>query len=800
MKKYIKSLIVVLLTIGLVIVFFLFFGYFFLKNELPEYSASVAIKGIHEKVEIYRDENAVPHIFAKSETDAAFAQGYVHAQERFFQMDLIRRAAQGKLSQIFGKKTFKYDKLFRTLQLEKLVKQNYPLLRNDSKQILIAYSKGVNSYIESNKNKLGIEFSLLGYEPEKWKPEHSLLISKMMAWELNISWWTDIVFTELVKKYGDEKAKEILPDFPENAPTIIPKNISSLNDDLMETDIEFREFMGFAANHYGSNNWVVSGKKTLSRKPIIANDPHLVFSIPDKWFVVSIKSPTLNIDGFSLPGVPGIVIGRNDKIAWALTNVMADDCDFYEENVDFNKKEYFYNNHWEKLKSVIDTIFIKDEQPFIFTIFKTHRGPIISSVHNFEQAKKNKQALSMRWTALEFHKEYDAIYGVNKSKNWSDFVEALKDFSTPGQNFVYADEQNIGYICAAKLPIRSQNSSTFICSGTTSENDWKGFVDYDLMPKLFNPASGFIATANNKTKKDFNFHISNLWEPSSRIEQITSRLAATAKIDTSFCFDLQNDFYSVYASRISKHIVSAFENVKIKDKNLRTALSLIADWDYQMDSKSFAATIYSYFYQKLLRNIFYDEMGKELFDKYIFIANVPYRVVEDLLKKNNSTWFDNVNTKKVEYADDIIRKSMTDALDDLEAQYGKDIANWQWGNVHKIQFKHIFSDGSKFLSNIFDNGPFPIGGDGTTVFNTEYTFTNPYKVKLGPSMRFVYDFADKSKFKFILPNGQSGHVMSSHYSDMNSKWLNKKYINMIIEPNETNLRKYEYLELIPDKD
>ena len=801
MKKYIKSIFVIIGIFGVLAVFFIIFGYFYLKSILPDYSGKINIKGIAGKVEIIRDKNGIPQIFAENELDAAFAQGYVHAQERLFQMDLVRRAGQGKLSEIFGEKTIKFDKLFKTLRLKVITKLGFGGLSDNSKKMLIAYSNGVNSYIENNVSKLGIEFSLLGYEPEKWEPEHSLLISKMMAWELNISWWTDIVFTKLVKKYGAENAKDLLPNYPENAPTIIPKNIntlSMLNDDLIKTDREFRDFMGFAANHYGSNNWVVSGRKTKSGKPIIANDPHLVFSVPDKWFVVSINSPTLKVDGFSLPGVPGIVIGKNQDIAWALTNVMADDCDFYSEKIDLKKKEYLLDNQWRKIKSVKDTINIKNEDPVIIDIYSTHRGPIINNVHEFIMKKKKQDVLSMRWTALEFNREFEAIYNLNKSKNWNDFNNALRDFSTPGQNFVYADVKgNIGYICAAKIPIRANNSPTFIFDGTKSESDWKGFVDYSLMPKLLNPASGFIATANNKTSDNFNYHISNLWEPSSRIENISEKLSRNNKVDTSFCFDLQNDFYSVYAKRITQYITEAFKEVKIKDRNLKVSLNLLAEWDYNMNSQSYAAAIYSHFFQKLMKNVFYDEMGKDLFKQYIFIANIPYRVVEDLLAKETSRWFDDVHTKKVETMDDIIRKSMDDALDELEKNQGKDPANWQWGNIHKIQFKHVFSSGSEFLSQIFDNGPYSVGGDGTTVFNTEYTFNEPFKVKLGPSMRFVYDFSNKDNIKYILPNGQSGHFMSPHYSDMTKMWLTKKYLNLSSGGSSGNTMSANRIELIP---
>ena len=799
MIKILKSVKTVFLALFIIVLFFAVVGYFYLLSILPDYSGEVRLSGIKYAVEINRNNFAVPFIKAENDEDAAFALGFVHAQERMFQMDIIRRAGQGRLSEIFGKSTLKFDKLFRSMQLEKIVKQSFTQLPDSAQKILLAYAHGVNTYIKNEPDKIGIEFALLNYEPESWKPEHSLLIAKLMAWELNISWWTDIVFTKLVKKYGEQKAREILPYYKENAPTIIPKNLTQLDIgefDLYKTDIEFRQFMGYAANHYGSNNWALSGSKTISGKPIIANDPHLVFSIPGKWFVVSINSPHWKVSGFSLPGVPGIVIGKNENISWVLTNVMADDCDFYIEKLDVKKKKYFLNNNWKDLSAVSDTIFIKDEQPIIKTTFFTHRGPIVSDIHDFIVNQRQHSYISMRWTALEFNNEFKAIINVNKAKTWNDFRKALVDFSTPGQNFVYADVKgNIGYICAAKLPIRSENSATFINDGTTSQNDWLGFVDYEKMPKLFNPNRGYIASANNKTDPKFNYHISNIWEPSSRIERIEALINSKNKLDTSFCFKIQNDFSSVYAQKMTGFLLKAFENFKIKDRNLKTALRLFKNWDFNLSSKSQTAAIYSYYYINLLKNIFYDEMGKELFDEYIFIANVPYRVVESMLLDGTSSWFDNVKTKKIETRDDIIRKSLVDALEQLEKSNGKDVANWQWGNFHSITFKHIFSFGSKFLAKIFNRGPYEIGGDGTSVFNTEYTFSSPFDVKLGPSMRYVYDFQNPHQFYFILPNGQSGHFMSKHYDDMTDKWLRGKYLqlNESIEQDEA----YEKLILKP---
>ncbi len=332
MKSWKKIFIGISIVLVSVLIVGSIISYYMLKKSLPNYNDELKVSFIKNKIEIYRDENAIPLIEAANDEDVAFAIGYLHAQERLFQMDIARRAGEGRLSEIFGSKLIPIDKMFRTMEIYKIAKASFPKLNSLSQKVLIAYSKGVNEFIKNSKGKYQVEFDILGYDPELWKPEHSLIIAKLMGWELNISWWTDIVFSQFVQKFGEEKAKELIPHFPENAPTIIPqqlKQVSSISSELIDVDRQYRKFVGFVGTHIGSNNWVVNSQKSVSGKPIIANDPHLAFSQPGKWYFVMIRSNNWNAEGFSLPGLPSIVIGKNQNIAWAMTNVMADDADFY---------------------------------------------------------------------------------------------------------------------------------------------------------------------------------------------------------------------------------------------------------------------------------------------------------------------------------------------------------------------------------------------------------------------------------------------------------------------------------------
>ncbi|PID57452.1 MAG: penicillin amidase [Ignavibacteriae bacterium] len=806
MNNLVRNSIGIFCIILIITVVLILGSYYMLNDVLPEYSGTIEVKNIKNNIKIYRDKNAVPFIEAANEMDAYFALGYLHAQERLFQMDLTRRAGEGKLSEIFGNKTLFFDKMFKTFGLRKLVNQNYKKYDDTTKKMLKAYANGVNEFIENNEDKFTIEFDILNYNPAKWEPQHSLLIGKLMAWELNVSWWSDIALSRLIQKFGKERVKDILPTFDENSPTIIPDNLnqySQLPLDLIKLDREFRKFIGSEGTHIGSNNWVVNSKKSSSGQPIIANDPHLAFSAPSKWYVANIETPKLKVSGFTLPGVPGVIIGKNENISWVVTNVMVDDADFYIEEFDSSGKKYLLDEEWRDLIFETDTIKVKDSTDVIFEIVKTHRGPIISDVHTYKKLihdTTNYPKISMRWSALAFSNELLSMYKMNHAKNWNEFNDALSLFHSPGQNFVYADrEGNIGYIAGVKIPKRKSNSPSFIFDGTTSESDWTGFVPFSKNPKLFNPKDNFIASANNKTVNDYPYHISNVWEPKSRITRIIELLESKEKQSVEDFKKYQNDFYSYFAKNISSYVIKAFKDYDINNKNLSISLELLEKWDYNLTAESQVPSIYAVFFNKLMKNIFEDEMGGVLFKEYIFLANIPMRVIPKVLSENDSTWFDNVNTENLETRDEIIRKSFIDAVEYLEKNISDNPAEWQWGKIHKVTFKHFFHGASKILDNYLDVGPFEVGGDGTTIFNTEYFFTKPYKVKLGPSMRYIYDFSNPDKFYMILPTGQSGYFFSDYYDDMTQKWLKGKYVKVFTNLDSIKKTDYFLLDLIREE-
>ena len=809
-------------TIGIIvslIIIFIIGGYIFynsLTESLPVYEGELNAPSLKSEVKIYFDSLAVPYIFAENDEDASFTLGYLHARERMFSMDMIRRAGEGRLSEIFGVETLPFDRMFRTVGLSRTVKMIKDKMNPEGLKLLEAYSRGVNFYLEEKKNKYPVEFDVLGYQPEEWKPEHSIIVIRMIAWELNLGWWTDLTFTELVQKLGEEKVQEILPDYPENAPTIIPseiKKFAQININFIETDKAFRKFIGMTGTHLGSNNWVVNSQMSASGKPIIANDPHLAYRAPGIWYVAVIKSPTWNAAGVTLPGVPGVVIGKNDNISWTLTSIMTDETDFYFETLDSSRTKYLLDGSWKDLIVIEDTINTRDGIKEPIEINYTHRGPIISGIHPYTFVFNNDETtyppISMRWLGNEFSDEMDAFLKINKAKNWNEFKSAVEKFNIPGQNFVYADrEGNIGYAFGGALPIRSGITTTFLFDGSTSKSDWQGFVPRNELPSLYDPPANYIATANNKVTKDFKYHITNLWEPSSRIERITELLQAKSKHSVEDYMNYQEDIYSPYAKNIVPYILFTFENVEVKDKNLGKSLQLLREWNFEMDKYQQAPAIFLTFFDKLMKNIYLDEMGEDLFNQYVFLANVPYRNILDLLQNPYSAWYNDVKKNARKTRDDVIKQSLTDALDELESKLGKDVKDWQWGRIHTVTFKHAFNGVSGLLDDVINIGPYEISGDGTTIFNTEYAFSEsieefplfqhePFDCELGPSMRFIYDFARPDEFYLILTTGQSGNIFSDHYKDQTELFLNGKYMKIHTDEESIEVPQNKLLRILP---
>lgn len=835
-------LIIVLVTVGL-----LFNS--LTKKSFYEESGTVKVKGISKKVNIYKSELGVSKIFADNENDMYFSLGYIHAQDRLWQMDLGRRVAEGRLSEIFGKDVLDYDILFRTIGISRNAETQYQKLSSVSKSVLDAYCRGVNCFIDNNSKDLPLEFDILNYKPDTWKPEHSLMLIRLMGWELNFPWYTDVMFGEIVKKFGIEKAADFFPDYPEDAPFITrnenektkPDSIKSktgestnkktslnyesdlrlqekyytsvfeLGKNYFDISLGYRTFFGIEGTHTGSNSWVISGSKTESGKPFLANDPHLALMAPSKWYEVSFydHKKEYSVCGFSIPGVPAIAIGHNESISWGITNLMCDDTDFFILKKDSaDKRKYIYKNEVLALDSSAESIKIKDvPDEYIFTVYSTKLGPVISYLEKtgFINSQKfrpgnNDELLTFRWTGYEASDELETFYKINNASGWNDFQNALKTFAVPALNFVFADTAgNIGYHTAGFIPVRNNFTNEVIAyypSGADSY--WSGFIPFSELPVSFNPKEGFIATANNKPQKNYKYYISNLYEPHYRAERIEEMIRSNSVVTEDEMKLMQRDVYSIQAKDFCRYLFEAFGDTINLTNDIKKYLDLLRNWDYEFKTNSVPATLFAQFEVELYKRLYKDALGEELFENYLYIKNVPVRNTARLLKLNSCYLFENEFAKV-----QLIRLSFYDAVAALISAHGQDLNNWQWGDVHKVTMKHPLGIVPS-LSSMLNIGPFKIAGNGTTVNNLEYGFsgalkTGNFDVYLGPSMRMIIDMANAKSYLSIIPTGQSGQPLHRNYNDQARLWLNGDYKKVSTDFEDLKKENLKLLALEPSE-
>ncbi len=771
-------------------------GYWFVRYQIrksfPETDGTVTMVGLREQAEVARDDFGVPRISARNDRDLMFALGYVHAQDRLWQMDMSRRIGQGRLSEILGEKTLPFDRMFRIIGLRRTAEEIEKHISKESHARLEAYADGVNAFIETHKGKYPVEFDLLRYDPEPWQPVHSIMIARLMAWELNLSWWVDLTLGGIVERVGYEKAREIFPTFPNDVAPIVPssawqKTMSSALS-FLQTAQDYCSFRGIGGTLGGSNAWVVAPTKSLSGAPILANDVHLQLTNPSKFYEVTLSAPEYdNVTGGSVPGIPGVVLGHNAHIAWGLTNVMADDADFYIEQIDStNPKNYIYDGQSLPMKIREEEIRVKGiDSVERVTIRSTHHGPIVTDISTTLKRASVPFVASMRWTGFEMSDQMEAFYKINTAQNWDAFVAGVKEFPGPGQNFVYGDTKgNIGYWCGAMLPLRSlQPSTTLPLAGWTRETEWRGFVPFEQLPHLYNPQEGFIATANNKIVDDaYPYHISDLWEPPSRIQRLRAVLGKDGKFESRDFELLQNDQYSFYAREFTPYIVGAC-NGQLDARYDELVITYFRNWNFTFAKEDIATAIYQQFLTRLIKNIYEDEMGVGLFHDYLILVNVPLRVTQRLVQEGTSAWFDNIRTSQIETRDDIIRSSMNEAVNALREKFGDETKNWQWGRLHQLTLQHPFGL-QKPLDKVFSLGPFPYGGGSTALISGEYSFTgvldpnefeSAFGVTVGASFRHIVDMAKPNESRTVLPTGQSGQVFSKHFDDQAAMYVNGVY-------------------------
>ena len=770
--------------------------------SLPQYSGSKQLPGVDDSVEVFFDEYATPHVFATNEKDLFYVSGYLMARERLFQLSLSAASGRGELSLFIGDDRLSSDIYLRTFGIPFIAKELDKKLDDKTRKLLFAYCQGINDWIDESENNWPIEFRILRSKPIKWKTSDVIAFSRLMAYELQQSWKGEIILGALVEELGIKYAKGLFPNDPDDIMIATPyNNMGAFYNKISKEERKLRSLLGMDGTVMGSNSWVINGNKTESGKPILSNDPHLGTKHPSWWYEMHLKGGKFNISGVCLPGMPIPIIGQNENAAWGFTNIMIDDMDFFIEKINPNNpNQYKHDNSWKEITIRKETIKLKSGSDTTITVRSTHHGPIITDIHG--SLKNSKKQISMTWSGHFMSDELPTLIKMATIKNWDDFSDAVKTFSVPGQNIIYADiNGNIGWRPAVKIPIRKNAKNLLPRPGEDSAYDWNGFVPFNEMPFLLNPKKGFIATANNKTIDDsFPYYISNQWASPSRIKRIEEMLKDKTATNLDYMQEIQMDQKSHLALEIVNHLLKTKSNDN--NKWLNKGHNILSEWDFIESPNSKGALVYHYILNALLKNIFGDEMNKIGENYLIDFVNqpmVPVRSMISLLRAPNSIWFDDINTNEVESKSQILEKSIVDGIRLLEKDFGNNDNNWKWSKTHTITQSHAMGS-QKILNTLFNFnlGPFPSGGSSGSINKAEYKLLKDFDVAVAPSMRRFVDFNNLNETKFILPGGQSGLQNSPHYKDQSELYKLGKYRTTYFDENYIRLNIKNRLVLLPN--
>lgn len=737
----------------------------YIGKSKPVIEGELSVKILDQDVTVTRDEDGVPHIEAMSDEDLYRAQGYVQAQDRLFQMDLARRQASGTLAEVVGEAAVDTDKFFRTFSLRHAAELSWDGYDADAKQVLEWFAEGVNAYIEEVKgtSKLAYEFKLLGYEPEPWTTLDSLTIGKFMAYDLGGNWNLLAFRHWALQNFTEAQVAELIVDYPENARSIIEANLANPVQvaGAFQTNVIPNEFNG-------SNNWVVSGEKSESGAPLLADDPHLGLNTPSIWYQMHLKSPEQNVSGVIFAGVPGIILGHNESVAWGVTNVNPDVQDLYiEKSNPNNPYEFLYDGKYEKAEVRSEPIHVKDGETVDFEVIVTRHGPIISDLVFKEEPAS--AMFSMQWTALEPTRELQAVMGFNKAKNWAEFDAALRDFMAPAQNFVFAAQDGtIAYRANGNVPIRKKGDGQLPVPGDSSEYGWNGYVPFEELPTVINPKEGYIATANNEiVGEEYPYHISGFWAQPYRFERIVELLEAKDKLTIQDMKDIQMDKKNLYAAEFLPYFIETLKKMDTK-KNYSDIISSLEEWDYVETVDASQPLVWHFLIEEIMATLFEDSMPEDVYE----MMPGKFQIMDNLLR-GAYAGKEGVWVKQAGGLDALVFDSFERAVEDLSADYGKNMKKWAWGDYHQLTFDHSIAGASKVLEMYLNPKNKPVGGSRTTV--QAAADTDDGEVDHGASWRFVADLSDLSKAEHIVGPGQSGHVKSEWYHDQIDDWINGDY-------------------------
>lgn len=693
----------------MVVLLFAAIVYWYAWRPLPRTSGDVRLP-VSAKASILRDARGVPHIRAASWEDAVFLQGYVTAQDRLWQMDALRRLAAGDLSEIIGSATLKIDEESRALRMRRMAEESFRTMPAADRAVLAAYARGVNAFIEGHLHDLPLEFTLLRYDPKPWSGVDSILAGFQM-------------YRNLTTTYPDELNKQAM----------------LAGGDAAKVNFLFPVRSGREVQP-GSNAWAISGAHTASGKPLLANDPHLEYGVPSTWYQVALEAPGLNVIGVSLPGVPCIIVGHNQRIAWGVTNLGFDVQDIYIEKLDPNTGRYLFKGQQEQARLEREFIAVKGSKPVEFLHWVTRHGPTIPT--------DTKQTLALRWAAAEPGTFGFPFLELNRAGNWQEFTAAIKRFAGPGQNFVYADvDGNIGYHATGRCPIRHGYAGDVPVDGSSGQYEWDGFIPFEELPTFYNPPGGLIVTANqNPFPKDYKYEVAGEFAPEYRSNQIRALLSARGGLKPEDMLVVEKDVYSGFAKYVADQIVKAFDVRKPDDGKVRDAIEVLRSWNGQME-KGTAAPMISHLAYLRLREKIGNIASPGKGSRYTY--QMSPSVVQSLLQMGGKGWYAN--------QDQILLDSLKEALQEGSKLQGSSVKRWDWGRYNQLKIIQNVGNQLPLVAGYFNVGPYPMSGSPTTVKQTTR--------RLGPSMRFVADLSGWENSLNNITVGESGEILSSHYKD-----------------------------------
>lgn len=773
------------------------------RAALPVVEGELRVGGLHDRVEVLWDRWGVPHIYAQDTHDVFFAQGFVAASERLFQIELMGRLGTGRLSEVFGELTIPLDRFVRTVGWNRAAARVTELWDDLSWEIAEAFAAGVRAWV-SQMSARPVEYEVLDLDP--WFPQGRELSVVgaasfiVLMWGLSTNWDGELLREEVAERLGWDAVATLFPEVATEAGAVIAGKQGGTRSRRSAAEL-LRQAPVFPAGQ-GSNNWVVAGSRTATGMPLLANDPHLFVQLPSIWFEAHLSAPGLEVRGVTVPFAPGVMIGHNDRIAWGFTNVSGDTQDLYVERLNEAGTAALYDGAWEPLTLHREEIRVRGaSEPHIVEVRETRHGPIVDSylvgVADPMPVAGIRETYALRWVGGEEPLKPSTVYRLNTAQNFDEFRAATAELASPGQNIVYADvDGNIGYQCTGWYPIRRRGDGTFPAPGWTSDFEWDGYVPFEELPWAFNPDDGYVATANNKIHDDsYPYLIGKDFLPPYRARRIVQLLTATPKHDVDTFRRIHMDTVSLPAIEI----VPTLLHIEPADDRQKQALGLLRDWDFDVRADSAAAAIYEVWCMRIAEAVLRPRLGEELYLHYYALRQwtiaMHYQVLPALLAYPTKTWF---GQDGQEARDETLRRALDAALDELTEKLGEEMQAWAWGDIHRVVFMGRLGVIPE-LREMFTGGDVPHGGDEQTVLQGVYEPGGAtYNAVVVPSWRQIIDLGDLDASVGVITVGQSSNPESPHFADQFPLWANGEYHPLPFTRAAVEAALESTLELLPE--